>query len=99
MLPLHDCREEANIFGHLVDSKRDKEEVSLVVTPYNHRCYNVTNLSENESLSMDMHITTRTVSLCFPTRNLPSHAHLFLVRDPPLSFFPAVPLLFALPHS
>ena len=92
MLFFSNRREEANIFGHLVDSKREEDVVSLVITPYNHRCFNVTNQSEESDLNLDMHIKTRTPSARFTARNLSSHFSLLLLRDPPLPLLPTVPL-------
>ena len=98
MLPFSNRSEEANIFGHLVDSKREKELVSLVITPYNHRCYNVTNRSEERSLSLDMHITTRIASGTLTARTLSSHFSLLLLRDLPLPLLPPVPLFHSSSH-
>lgn len=98
MLLFSNRSEEADIFGHLVDSKKEEGLVSLVITPYNHRCYNVTNQSKESSLNLDMHITTRTASDTLTTRTLSSYFSLLLLRDPPLPLLPPVPLFHSSSH-
>ena len=92
-------RNEANIYGHLVDSKREKDQINLVITPFNHCCYNVTNQSESDDLLLDMHVHTRTSSLPVTTRNLSAYISLCLDRDSPLPLLPTVPFPFFLTFS
>ena len=55
---------DIDIYGHLVDAKRDRENVNLVITPFRHSCYMVLNEDEASDLVVDMHVESK---LCYIT--------------------------------
>ncbi|KAM7457435.1 hypothetical protein BLSTO_01806 [Blastocystis sp. subtype 1] len=54
-------------FGHLIDSKREGSELTVVVTPFTSPCYTFVNEKEDEDLIIDVHVETRMCYyvLCF----------------------------------
>ena len=52
-------RPHIGFYGHLVDSKREGSDLSVVITPYQKTCYTFVNEKEDEALFVDVHAETR----------------------------------------